>query len=97
MKGTGRENDSIQKLLGLQCWPRRRLGGCTHPRIAHQRERGCANLPVGLFRLLHWLGIDDNCPLRLSAPEAVGGEPQLGVMSSIGPPRGIEPPTRSAS
>ncbi len=44
--------------------------------------------PVGLFRLLYRLGVNDDCPIRLSAAKALGVEPLKGVISSIDPPCG---------
>jgi hypothetical protein len=38
--------------------------------------------PVDLFRLLYRLGVDDDCPIRLSADKALGFEPPPRVMSS---------------
>src|SRR2546421_11135294 len=87
-KGTGREDASLQKLLDLQRWPRHRLGGCSHPRTDDRGQRASADHPVGLFRLLYRLGVDDDCPIRLSAAKALGVEPPPGVISSIGPPCG---------
>src|SRR5437764_12945209 len=46
----------------------------------------CTAYPVDLFRLLYRLGVDDDCPIRLSAAKALGVEPPLGVTSSIDPP-----------
>src|SRR5437764_15175105 len=48
----------------------------------------CTAYPVGLFRLLYRLGVDDDCPIRLSAAKALGVEPPPGVISSIDPPCG---------
>jgi hypothetical protein len=45
-----------------------------------QEER--AAYPVDLFRLLYRLGVDDDCPIRLSAAKALGFEPPPRVMSS---------------
>ncbi len=88
-KGTGREDASLQKLLDLQRWPRHRLGGCSPTRTDDPRQRGRAAYPVDLFRLLYRLGVDDDCPIRLSAAKALGVEPPLGVTSSIDPPCGL--------
>src|SRR2546423_1395608 len=85
-KGTGREDASLQKLLDLQRWPRHRLGGCSHTRTDDRGERARADYPVSLFRLLYRLGVDDDCPLRLSAAKALGVEPPPAVISSIDPP-----------
>jgi hypothetical protein len=63
---------SLQKLLGLQRWPRHRLGGCSDTHTDDPGQRGRTDRPVGLFRLLYRLGIDDNCPIRLSAAKALG-------------------------
>jgi hypothetical protein len=49
--------------------------------IGGQRES--ADRPVGLWRLLYRLGVDDDCSLRLSAAKALGVEPPLSVISSI--------------
>ena len=87
-KGTGVEDASLQKLLDLQCWPRHRLGGCSHTRTDDRRQRARADHPVGLFRLLYRLGVNDDCPIRLSAAKALGVEPPPGVISSIDPPCG---------
>ena len=54
--------------------------------IRGKRER--ADHPVGLFRLLYRLGVDDDCPIRLSAAKALGVEPPPGVIPSIDPPCG---------
>src|SRR6266581_803877 len=51
-------------------------------------QEGMPDHPVGLFRLLYRLGVDDDCPIRLSAAKALGVEPPLGVISSIDPPCG---------
>src|SRR6266581_3573060 len=79
---------SLQKLFYLQRWSRRRLGGCSHTRTDDRGQRESAGLPAGLFRLLYRLGVDDDCPLRLSAAEALGGEPPPGMISSIDSPCG---------
>ena len=71
-KGIGAEDASLQKLLGLQHWPRYRLGGCAPPRTDDPGQAGRAAHPVGLFRLLYLLGIDNDCPIRLSAAKALG-------------------------
>ncbi len=87
-KGTGVEDASLQKLLDLQRWPRHRLGGCHHTRTDDPGQRERAEHPVGLFRLLYRLGVDDDCSIRLSAAKALGVEPPPGVISSIDPPCG---------
>ena len=71
-KGIGAEDASLQKLLGLQHWPRYRLGGCAPPRPDDPGQAGRAAHPVGLFGLLYLLGIDNDCPIRLSAAKALG-------------------------
>jgi hypothetical protein len=81
-KGTGREDASLQELLGLQRWPRHRLGGCSHTRTGDWGQRESADHPIGLFRLLYRLGVDDDCSIRLSAAKALGVKPQPGVISS---------------
>ena len=58
---------SLQKLLGLQRRPRHGLGGRSHARVGDPGQAPRATLPPGLLRLLHWLGVDDDCPIRLSA------------------------------
>jgi len=63
-----------------------RLFSYSHTDDPGQRER--ADHPVGLFRLLYRLGVNDDCPIRLSAAKAVGVEPPPGVISSIDPPCG---------
>src|SRR5258708_25936521 len=87
-KRTGGEDASIQKLLDLQRWPRHRLGGCSDTHTDDPGQRGRADHPVGLFRLLYRLGVNDDCPIRLSAAKALGVEPLKGVISSIDPPCG---------
>jgi len=87
-KRTGGEDASIQKLLDLQRWPRHRLGGCSDTHTDDPGQRGRADHPVGLFRLLYRLGVNDDCPIRLSAAKALGVEPPPGVISSIDPPCG---------
>src|SRR5260370_31755468 len=87
-KGTGVEDASLQKLLDLQRWPRHRLGGCAHTRTDDRGQRESADHPVGLSRLLYRLGVDDDCPIRLSTAKALGVEPPSGVISSIDPPCG---------
>jgi hypothetical protein len=82
------EDASLQKLLDLQRWPRHRLGGGSDTRTDDSGQRGRAAHAAGLFRLLYRLGVDDDCPIRLSAAKALGVEPSLGVISSIDPPRG---------
>lgn len=71
-KGIGAEDASLQKLLDLQHWPRYRLGDCTPPRTVNPGQAGRAGHPVSLLRLLYLLGIDNDCPLRLSAAKAMG-------------------------
>ncbi len=63
-----------------------RLFSYSHTDDPGQRER--ADHPVGLFRLLYRLGVNDDCPIRLSAAKALGVEPPKGVISSIDPPCG---------
>ncbi len=72
----------IQKLLDLQHWPCHRMGDRSHTHTDDQGQRGCAAHPVGLSRLLYRLGVNDNCPIRLSAAKALGVEPLPRVMSS---------------
>ena|SRR5579885_2058096 len=71
-KGIGAEDASLQKLLGLQHWPRYRLGGCAPPHPDDPGQAGRAAHSIGLFRLLYLLGIDNDCPIRLSAAKALG-------------------------
>ncbi|MFL5702689.1 MAG: hypothetical protein ACJ8AG_07650 [Ktedonobacteraceae bacterium] len=81
--------------MDLQRWPRHRLGGCSDTRTDDRGQRESADHPVGLWRLLYWLGVDDDRPIRLSAAKALGVEQPPGVISSIDPPCGISPTTRS--
>ncbi len=74
------EDASQQKLLDLQRGPGRRLGDCAHTRTDDPGQRGRAALPVGLWRLLYRLGVDDDSALRLSAAKALEVEPAPGVM-----------------
>jgi len=76
------EDVSIQELLGLQRWSRHRLGDCTLPCTDDQGQRECADLPVGLSRLLHMLGVRYDCSICLSAAKALEVEPPPGVTSS---------------
>jgi hypothetical protein len=69
------EDVSLQKLLDLQQRPRHRLGACSHTRADDPGPGERAAHPVGLSRLLSGLGVDDDCPLRLSAAKALGVEP----------------------
>ena len=87
-KGTGAEDASLQKLLDLQRWPCHRLGGCSDTHMDDRGQRESADHPIGLFRLLYRLGVDDDCPIRLPTAKALGVEPPLGVISSIDPPCG---------
>ena len=73
-EGKGTKDASIQKLLGLQRWPRHRLGGCSFTRTDDRGQRESEDLPVGLSRLLYRLGVDDNRPVRLSAAKVLGVE-----------------------
>src|SRR5438067_3093884 len=70
-KGIGAEDASLQKLLDLQYWPRNSLVSCTHPRPDDPGQGEHAALPVDLFRLLYLLGIDNDCPIHLSAAKAL--------------------------
>lgn len=38
---------------------------------------------ASLFRLLHWMGVDDDCPLHLSATKAVGLEESAVTSSKL--------------
>src|SRR2546430_2707602 len=78
----------MQKLLVLQRWLRHRLGGCFHTHADDPGQGEHTAHPVGLFRLVYLLGVDDDCPIHLSAAKALGVEPPPGVMSSIDPPCG---------
>ncbi len=80
-KEQGLKDASLQKLLGLQRWPCHRLGDCSNTHTDNQGQRGHADHPIGLFRLLYRLGVDDDCPIRLSAGKALGVEPP-GITSS---------------
>ncbi len=79
---------SLQKLLDLQRWPCRRLGGCADTRTGGRGHAARADQPIGLFRLLYRLGIDDDCSVCVSTAKALGVEPPPGVIPSIDPPRG---------
>ena len=70
----GAEDASLQKLLGLQHWPGRRLGSCTAPRLDNPGRGGRAIRPVDFFRLRYRLGVHDDCSLRLSATKALAGK-----------------------
>ena len=87
-KGTGVEDASLQKLLDLQRWPSYRLGDCALPCTDDRGQGARTDLLVGLLRLLYRLGVDDDCPVRLSTAKALGVEPPPGVISSIDPPCG---------
>ena len=87
-KGPGVEDASLQKLLDLQRWPRHRLGGCALTHTGGRGHGARADHPIGLFRLLYRLGVDDDCSIRLSAAKALGVEPPPGVISSIDLPCG---------
>ena len=73
---------SIQKLLDLQRRPGHCLGGRTHTRRDDQGQGERAALPIGLLWLLHRLGVDDDCPIRLSAAKAMAIELAPGIMAS---------------
>jgi hypothetical protein len=75
------EDVSLQKLLDLQQRPRYRLGACSHTYTDDPGPGERAADPVGLSRLLSRLGVDDDCPVRLSAAKTLGVEPP-GVTSS---------------
>jgi hypothetical protein len=75
----------MQKLLVLQRWLRHRLGGCFHTHADDQGQGERVASPVSLFRLLYRLGVDDDCPIHLSAAKALGVEPPPGVIPSIDP------------
>jgi hypothetical protein len=76
------EDSSLQKLLDLQHRPGHCLGGGSHPRPSDPGQRGRAAHPVDFFRLRDRLGVDDDCPLRLSAAKALGSETPPSVTRS---------------
>src|SRR5260370_34894257 len=70
------------------------LGGCSATHTDNPRQRERADHPVGLFRLLYWLGGDTHCPICLSASKALGAEPPTGVIPSMHPPCAPRPSDR---
>jgi hypothetical protein len=55
----------------LQHRPGHRLGGCTHARADDPRSCRCPAVPVDIRGLLHRMGIDHDCEVRLSSAKAV--------------------------
>lgn len=75
IKGAGSKevhDVSIQKLVVLKRGVRRGLGCRPYPRIHASWSSSRADVRFDLRRLLHRLGVDDDCSIRISAAQALG-------------------------